>query len=480
MALVTLLMAVMLTSVARLERYAAPLQASPPPQEDQENPSQDRIPTAQGAHWKAWAANLALTSLGLVAVLAGNMLTLLLAWVALDIIEGLILFGQGASSEERGQVVRVFSTRLGGVVTLMLAGIICWSQGEQFNFDMSSDLATLFLFAAAGLRLGILPIFTPLFRELSMRVGLGTILRLIPVASSLMLLVRCANTGAQGISGLVLLGFAALAGLVGGIGWLRAQDELAGRPYWILATTSLVMAAAILRQPTTSLAWSLVVLLPGSLLFLSSLKNRLLFVIWLLGIMGLIGLPFTPAWIGTNLFQMSYAAEGFAAQSIVVLLGLIFFIVHVFLVAGYVVLILRGISHAMTEQQPKVDRWVWLLYLPGLLSLPILHGVLSWAIQPGQANIPLVMWVEGASASGIAAAIWYYISRPTQRKRIFFTNQPWFSSGRIYQPISQLFDVLAYLIAQIIKVTSNLLEGEAGILWAIVLLVLSLAFLQQY
>ena len=36
------------------------------------------------------------------------------------------------------------------------------------------------------------------------------------------------------------------------------------------------------------------------------------------------------------------------------------------------------------------------------------------------------------------------------------------------------------LVSQIIKVISTVLEGEAGILWALVLLVLVLVFLQQY
>ena len=479
MALATLLLAVVLTSAARLERRGLLPPAPQPALENMPNPVPPAPQTSQGAYWKAWAANLALTGLGLVAVLAGNMLTLLLAWAALDIVEVLILLGQAATSLERGQVVRAFSARLGGVGALLLAGIAAWGQGVQFDFDTSSSLAILFMLAAAGIRLGILPIIAPSLSELPMRIGLGTISRLVPVASSLVLLVRSSSTGVQGTAGLVLLGFAALTGLIGGVGWLRAQDALAGRPYWILAVASLAMAAAILGQPWACLAWSLVALLPGGLLFLSSIKRRYMLVIGLFGVLSLTGLPFSPAWSGTSLFQMASSTDGLIIRVLTVLLGLVFFVVHVLLIIGYANQVLRSSTTPPEEQQAKVDRWVWLLYIPGLACLPVIHWVLSWISLRATAEIPLVMWVEGAVASAAAVGLLVYTSRAVREKRPSLAERRWGSSGQIYLPLVQFLAWFFRQVALLINVITAMLEGQAGILWAFVLLVLALAFLQQ-
>ena len=155
--------------------------------------------TTSAANWKAWAANLALTSLGLVAVLAGNLLTLLLAWSALDIIG-------------------IIDPAWSGVDQCSSVGRSCVPSGARWWHDRAAagwdcDLgrgratkfwpdrvasANLLLFTAAGLRLGIFPLQVPFFQELPLRIGLGTTLRLVPAAASLVLMVRTAEAGSAG------------------------------------------------------------------------------------------------------------------------------------------------------------------------------------------------------------------------------------------------------------------------------------------
>ena len=503
--LATHMLAIILTGVARLGGWGVHVATIPIAGENELTPSASRpaveneanTPAVQVAgeneplspltpqspppavNWKAWAANQALTGLGLVAVLAGNLLTLLLAWSALDILELLILLGQVSSNEQRGQVVRAFGTRIGGTVMLLLAGLVIWAEGGELVLHQVSGSANLLLFIAAGLRLGILPLQVPFFRELPLRIGLGTTLRLVAAAASLVLMVRTAEASLQGTAGLVLLGLTALAGLVGSFGWLRAEAVLEGRSYWVLASASLAFAAAIQGQPAASLAWSLALLLPGSLIFLSSLRGRFQAPILLLGMLWLSGLPFTPLWAGSRMFQPPPGAETLSEQIITLLSILIFFIVHAILLAGYLRHCLRATLVEVTGPQPKVERWVWLLYLPGLFILPVVHFALGWMLQPETAQVPLVMWLEGASALGVAGTIWFYTSRPGSPRFSFLASRGWFSSGKIYRPLYQPVEWLFRLAAQVIRVSSAVLEGEAGILWAFVLLVFGLLFLQQ-
>ena len=485
--LATLLLAVMLTSIARLRRTSAPQPDTQPQGGDPQSPSSDQDTaetpssaqsSAQGANWRAWAGSLTLTSLGLVAVLSGNLLTLLLAWAALDIVELLMILRQVTTAPEKRQVTFSFSARIAGIALFMLAGIIIWSQGGTLTYQSISPQASLVLLLSAGLRLGLLPLHIPLTNELSLRRGLGTMLRLVPVAASLILIVRTAETGISAPASLILLGFTALAGLYGGVGWLRASDELSGRPYWILAVTSLALASAIQAQPLASLSWSLAALIPGSLLFLSSLRRRFLAPILLISALCLTGLPFTPTWAGTLVIQAPPASAGLLELILSYLWSLAFFIIHALTLAGYLHHSLRGIFIPSQEAQPPVERWVWLLYPLGLVILPVLHLSLGFTLQPDPAQASLLLWIEGAAALALAAAIWYYRLQPGRRPwsaGLPRGERKWLSSEIFYR----IVEGLLRLGSQVTRLISAVLEGEAGILWALVVLALLLVFLQR-
>ena len=69
----------------------------------------------QGINWHAWASSLALAGFGIAAVLAGNPLTLMLAWAAIDILEITILLVQVRESKVHVQTLVAFAARVGGL-----------------------------------------------------------------------------------------------------------------------------------------------------------------------------------------------------------------------------------------------------------------------------------------------------------------------------------------------------------------------------
>ena len=151
----------------------------------------------QGINWHAWASSLALVGFGLLAVLAGNPLTLMLAWAALDILEIFILLVQVRESKVLVQTLTAFTPGIGGLGLLLWADVAARAAGNPLTFigDSASVVPmnlSLFLLIALGLRLGVLPLHLPYFREPPMRRGLGTSLRLVPAAASLVLLARTA------------------------------------------------------------------------------------------------------------------------------------------------------------------------------------------------------------------------------------------------------------------------------------------------
>jgi hypothetical protein len=490
MALATQVLSIMMTSVARLGGSAIfhPVNPSrvPNPEEQQFSSQADTLAGqfTQSNNWRAWAGNLALTGLGLVAVLAGNLLTLVLAWASLDIIELLILLGQVTTGQQRGRVIVAFSARLGGIAVMFMAGIFILQQGGALDFASITPQGSLLLMLASGLRLGVLPLHLPFVHELPMRRGIGTILRQVPVAASLILLVRTSQIPIQPLAIPYLLGLIALAGVFGAIGWLRSADEIAGRPYWILATTSLAMAAAIQGQSQACLAWSLATLLTGSLLFTTSLRRRGLAPIMVLGLLGLTALPLTPTWTGTAIINPLTALPGsFLHDAISLIEIVLFLIVHAILIAGYLIHGSRGILYSNSDPGTSVDRWIWILYPPGLLMLPAVHWLLGWYLRSSNGlpwSLPAInlwSWAEGIIALGLAAGIWYLRPRLVRREITAGLSQAvmqWLPVNLFYR----LIDVPYRLLSRFTHLISYILEGEAGILWALVLMVLALVFLQ--
>lgn len=433
------------------------------------------------SNWQSWAGILVLTSLGLVAVTAGNMLTLLLAWAALDMIELVILLGQVIESKSRERIILAFTARMAGIGTVLLAGIIPWSQGIPLSFEAISQSTSIYLLLAAGLRLGVLPLHLPLIHVLPLRRGLGTVLRLVPAASSYILLVRVANIGVLGPATPYLLGLTALAGLYAAMNWMSARDELNGRPLWLIGTASLAVAAAILNHPTAAIAWSMASILSGGLIFSISMRHKNLIPIAFLGLINLSALPFSPTWLGTALYQNSSSFSEIIPPFLLYLFSFAFFLVHSLLLAGFIRHAIRGIFPSRERPVEHVERWVWFLYPIGLVFITVTHFLIGLWLHPNLNEIPFTGWIMGVSAVIISLLIWYI---PWRYSQAFLPkDQPIKTS-----PLNNLFSLewmyrlfwrLFRLITRLIALISTILEGDGGILWALVLFALIFVFLQR-
>jgi hypothetical protein len=431
-AVATLSLSMILTAVARLQQH----------------------------NWKTWASTLTLASMGILAIFSGNLLTLLLAWAAIDLVELIIFFIQVNDSSDRERAVVSFSARVAGIVLLLWAGVV-GAPGDPFIFTGIPAEASLYLLLAAGLRLGVLPLHLPFAGELPLRRGLGSMLRLAPAASSLMLLTRAAVVGVAQPIQPYLLALVCLAAIYGALGWLTATDELRGRPFWILGMASLAVASAVKGHPQASQAWGLTLLLTGGLLFLSSAKYRGLLIIFILGILGITGLPFTPAWDGTHL----YAAP-------------LDLFLPIFL-AGQAILLTGYLRHALAASTDLIgsERWIRSIYPLGLGLLPLSHYLIVWQTPlPIDTTGNYAEWWAGPSVLLVTALLVYIGQRDLKLpssivpiwNRLFSLN--WMAS---------LAWTLYRSAGRLIAIATSIMEGEGGVLWAMVLLVILVSLLAQ-
>jgi hypothetical protein len=405
-----------------------------------------------------WVGVLALGGVGILAVTADNPFTLLLVWAFLDLTELLTQLRSVEGKANNEKVVTSFSTRAFGLALLLWANIVSVGEGSALSFQSISASSGLYLVVAAGLRLGVFPLHLPYSAESNLRRGLGTSLRLISAASSMVVLAHTPAESLNSVFTPFLMALALGAALYGGWMWLRAPDELNGRPYWIITLVSLSVISALSGNPTGAIAWGVALILVGGTLFLASMQINWLNRAMLAGVWSLSSLPFSltaSAWLGRLGFFLPFVI---AAQALAI--------------AGFMRHALRPGERDMFESQPG---WARVVYPAGTLVLifvQFLLGLFGWngALEVGA-------WLQAL----IVSLLTFGLVWATPRFRILNPIRAhWVTStasrlNGVYQGLWGLYRFLARL-SQSIIVT---LEGEGGIMWTLLFLALFVSLLSQ-
>ncbi|HKY54190.1 MAG TPA: hypothetical protein VJM08_07795 [Anaerolineales bacterium] len=412
-----------------------------------------------------WVGSLALTSFGILAVVSDNPLTLVLIWAAIDLVELVtqMRFVEDPKLSER--VVIAFSSRTIGILTLLWADMVSAAGGQPLDFRLASTTspqAALYLVIAAGLRIGVLPLHLPYPSESSIRRGFGTGLRMVSAASSLILLARIPSSSVASPWAPYLLMLVSLAAVYGGWMWLRAPDELTGRPYWLIGMGALAIAAALRANPIGAAAWGCALILSGSALFLSSEQNRWVKRVSLIGVRGISALPFSLSATGWNSGEFNvWLAWPFLLGS------------HAMLMAGFIRHSQRTLPRSGDENQPVWARNVYPIGIFLLLMMVLLLGLYGWAgaLQFGN-------WIMALIASVLTIGLLWLTPRlrilnPVRAHWVRPTGTSWLD--RSYQLLWGLYQQLARLS----HAFTNMLEGESGIMWTLLFLALFISFFTQ-
>jgi len=410
----------------------------------------------------SWIGVLVLVALGVLAVTADNPLTLVLLWAAIDLAELISQLRQMEDPKLSERVVIAFASRVTGILVLLWAGMVSSASGGALDFRSAPPQAGLYLVIAAGLRLGILPLHLPYTGESFLRRGFGTGLRMVSAGSSLVLLARIPSSGVDSPITPYLMLFVSIAALYSGWMWLRAPDELTGRPFWLIGMGSLAVAAALRANPIGVTAWSCALILSGSALFLASAQNRWIPRALFMGVWGISSLPF-------SLTATGWISEGSGLWfALPLLLGS-----QAMLIAGFIRQSQRSSARTNFEGQPIWARNVYPIGIFLLLATILILGFFGW-----DGTLKLGNWISGLIASLLTVGL----VRLTPRFRIFNpvrahwvqpANPSWFD--QIYQAFWTLYRTLG----RIGTTFSNVLEGESGMMWTLLFLALFITIFTQ-
>ncbi len=402
----------------------------------------------------AWAGSLTLCGLGLLAVTAGNPLTLALVWAALDLGELITMLRSVQGREHSERAVIALSIHAFGIVLLLAADVVTVQAGKPTDFLSAPPQAGLLLLAAAGLRLGVLPLHLPYGSEASLRRGLGTTLRLVSAASSLVLLARIPVASLASPLAPLLLILAAMAALYGGWMWLRAPDELIGRPFWIIGLAGLAVACALRGNPAGATAWGVDLILVGGALFLASVQQVWMNRALLIGAWALSSLPFS---LSALAWQSSAIGLDFTLP--------LFLGAQALILAGFIRHALRPSARPSLETQPPWAKSVYPAGIGLLLFIQFMLGLWGWE-GASQVGTPAV----GIAASLLTLVLLWAIPRfpVLNPARAHWVQSAPSRLDRVYQNLWALYRWLG----RIGQTVTDILEGEAGIMWTLLFLVL--------
>ena len=197
--------------------------------------------------------------------------------------------------------------------------------------------------------------------------GAGTLIRLTPAASALVLIAHLPpgflifNQDLVKIIQILTL----IAAFYSSLMWLTRKTTYEGRLYWMVALSSFAIQSALNGHPEASRVWGLGLLLSGSLLFLFNPPIRRIRFLPLLGLLGFIGLPYTIAasgWVGL-------LPDTFGFTSV------IFILTHAFLV-----LAISATLSGQTVRSPdsKICTNPFPLGLVTLIQTILVIGLVGW------------------------------------------------------------------------------------------------------
>ena len=240
--------------------------------------------------------------------------------------------------------------------------------------------------------------------------------------------------------------------------WLRAPDELTGRPYWIISLAAFSVISALSGNPLGTVAWGCALVIVGGGLFLASVHNLWLNRTLLIGAYSLSSLPFSltaSVWLGNLGFFIPFVI---ISQSL--------------LIAGYIRHSLRPGGRDSLDSQ---ENWANRIYPAGILlliTLQLLLGIFGWS-GPREVG----SWIPVILASILTIGIVWATPRfrVLNPIRAHWINPAPAEISRIYSGLWTVYRTIER-ISQAITMT---LEGEGGIMWTLLFLILFISLLTQ-
>jgi hypothetical protein len=408
-----------------------------------------QVRSAMSAPWTSWIPGLAVAPAAVLALSSGDALTFVFTWTLVEVLVFTWLLSLKSSGVERQAALQRMAIALFSTALLLAAWMLSF-YGQQ--------LTSILIFISVGLRLFL---WTPSFRIISISNSNRSIrdLQLLSLAPSLALLARLPAV-AEPARSLLLLLLLLPAGYAAGTWLLSPREE--SDSLWALGWAGLAAAAALSGQTSAAVAFALVLLLGLGILAFVQQVPRFRLIVALAGVALLSGLPFTAALAGGRLYSNWGSPLVFA-----------FLAFQAAMLAGWLRRAMALGEPFLPEPWMRTIQWIGLALSPLLFILLGLGLMPSFAVDAGTIPIwPALVAMGGAFGFAMLARL----RRPRLAPRVLSAFE-WVFSLRWLLKLGELITLgLSGLLAFI----GSLLEGQAGLLWALLFVAILLSLAGQY
>lgn len=411
---------------------------------------------------KNWMANLINVSILILALSAEDVTTIALSWTLLDgiaILTEHLLIGVPPQKSIINLLGRWLSTLL-----IIGAALSQMPPDPQLDPRIWSHFSGTLFFLGVAIRMGLVPLGAGIAYPKQEYRGVWTILNFQNPLLGLALLSRLASpelTATLRLSGLPLL--LALWGFFNAILWLNCSEAPQGLPHWIATMSSLALASAYTTN-VSPLPWAILTILMGIIPMLAIFVFPARQVFLFLTILTFSTLPLTPLAIGWQGLMTSLG-------------GWIWPLTVAISITGWYHLVENANGSLVTS-----ERWISAVYGLGLMFLPLTAWGL-WILKP---TLHTQNWLAGSITfllilAGVLGFRYRKTTLLSTSPSVVWLNQ---RMGQIRHYLVQFLSLI-WLIDGLILVHKGLrplthflegvLEGESGLLWALVLLALLLS-----
>jgi hypothetical protein len=245
-----------------------------------------------------WALFLVYASLSLLAMMAGNLLTLSLLLIVLDISAFVYVLRSTPAARGGQQAILKLGVESIGVLLLLTAGLIATLErgGGRLTAREATGL-DLMLALGVVMRIGLIPLPLGLSPQAAARRGVGALMRLMPPA---ILMVQLGMQWPDGAAGslrgwLILVG--GMAALTAGVAWAFSPAALAARAQLVACAAGLALIAGGSASEIAPMLSALAVLLmlAGGMASVAEVHTPFHRLWPALLAVTCLGLPFTPS-----------------------------------------------------------------------------------------------------------------------------------------------------------------------------------------
>ncbi len=417
------------------------------------------------------SGSMLLTAFGLLAIVSRSILAFVLTWALIDLVEfGVIAVLIGRPRSHGSAATSVLFRAIGILLLVIFISVAPVDSATGSFQSLSPQLWWLLIFLVL-FRMGTLPLYQPYIDAPVYQRGIISLIRTLPMMTTFAFIAYISSAATPLINTGFIYGILTIAIVYASIAWFSATNEIKGRPHWIFAMAGFGLAALLTGEIDSITGITVVLVAGGSGLFLYSPRMRRINPFIALLVAGLLIIPYTPSATLSGLFFSSAPL-----------------FVRVSWIISYAILVAGIIKHAMSraEKAENLEPWMLLFHTIALYFTALAPWLIVGIFFRNQADsVNWWPWITTLTLVIIFLGAYVLLSR----RIIFFRHR----HGRVFGSIEMMVKILGdllrftwvdkllssigFLIDKGVRLFARVVEGDGGVLWSFLFIVLLLSLL---